>query len=115
MDVPKKKSKRGPKPLASDVKRTAAQVSIRLNAGELALLDSLRGKRARGEWMRLASLAVLPPVIPEINAKTYAELARSAGNLNQIARYLNAGKAVEAAEISAALSEFRQKLLGVEP
>ncbi len=54
-----------------------------------------------------------PSVVPELNRKAYTELARSASNLNQIARKLNAGDKVEAEAIMKELQAFRLKLLGV--
>lgn len=64
-------------------------VSVRLNKSELTQLDSKRGGYRRGEWLRMAALHQLAPVLPEINKEAWAELARSASNLNQITKHLN--------------------------
>lgn len=80
----------GPSPLDASDKRTHT-VSVRLNDAELALLDSRRGavQMQRGEYLRAAALHRLPPTIPAVNREMWAELARTAANLNQIARRLN--------------------------
>ncbi len=82
----------GPAPLDASDKRTHT-VSVRLNDRELALLDSRRGavQMQRGEYLRAAALHRLPPTIPAVNREMWAELARTAANLNQIARHLNEG------------------------
>lgn len=46
-------------------------VSVRLNAEELQLLNIKRGSYKKGEWIRMASLQKLPPVIPAINTKAW--------------------------------------------
>lgn len=91
IDVQKKR-RRGPAPLDSADKRLHT-VSVRLNGAELARLDSLRGavQMQRGEYLRAAALHRLPPTIPAVNREQWAELARTAANLNQIARHLNEG------------------------
>ncbi|MGZ3237207.1 MAG: plasmid mobilization relaxosome protein MobC [Burkholderiaceae bacterium] len=104
-------SKRGPKPLPVEEKRVHT-VSVRLNDVELSKLEKTRGKYQRGEWLRIAALDKLPPTIPVINQQAYAELARSAANLNQISRHLNEGGAADAATVAALLSDFRLALLG---
>jgi hypothetical protein len=40
-------------------------VSVRLNNAELAKLNTLREHYSKGEWLRMASLQKLPPVINE--------------------------------------------------
>lgn len=112
-DLPKTKKKRGPKKLPADQARTKT-VSVRLNQDECALLEKQRGKVRRGDWLRRAFLQKLPPTIPEINRQAYTELARSAANLNQLAKRANADDAAEIAELSSTLSAFRLALLGVE-
>ncbi|MBJ2901571.1 plasmid mobilization relaxosome protein MobC [Salmonella enterica subsp. enterica serovar Derby] len=68
---------------------------MRLNDAELARLDSQRDavQMQRGEYLRAAALHRLPPTIPAANREQWAELARTAANLNQIARKVNAGGA----------------------
>ena len=54
-------------------------VSVRLNEEELTILDSKRGQYKKGEWLRMASLNKLPPVLPEINREAWIKL----GSLSQ--------------------------------
>ena len=107
-----RQKRRGRNPL--DDPRTHC-VSVRLNDVELALLDSKVGGMARGEWMRCAALDKLPKVIPIINHKQWVELAKLAGNLNQIARAFNSHGIkddAQVAEARAALAELRKQLVG---
>lgn len=46
-------------------------VSVRLNIEELQILEVKRGPYKKGEWLRMASLQKLPPVIPEINTEAW--------------------------------------------
>jgi hypothetical protein len=90
---------------------------VRLNVAELARLDSLRDtvQMQRGEYLRAAALHRLPPTIPAINREAWAKLARSAANLNQIARHLNeVGPSGFVNEVRAAVDVFRGDLLGVQ-
>jgi hypothetical protein len=88
-----KRRRRGPAPLNAADKR-GNTVSVRLNDAELARLDSQRAavQMQRGEYLRAAALHRLPPTIPAVNREQWAELARTASNLNQIARHLNEGQ-----------------------
>ena len=87
-----KRRRRGPAPLDVADKRRHT-VSVRLNDSELVRLDSQRDavQMQRGEYLRAAALHRLPPTIPAVNREHWAELARTAANFNQIARYLNEG------------------------
>lgn len=94
-------------------------VSVRLSEAELARLDAKRGRWARGEWLRMAFLDKLNPQLPNLNAQAYSELARSAANLNQIAKHLNesGGRDAVEAQISViirALQEFRRALVAAD-
>ena len=93
VDVSKRR-RRGPAPLDADDKRDHT-VSVRLNAGELSRLDSLRAGvvMQRGEYLRAAALHQLPPTIPAINREAWAAMARVAGNLNQYQTAINEGRA----------------------
>ncbi|MBN6742611.1 hypothetical protein JKG47_19265 [Acidithiobacillus sp. MC6.1] len=84
--------RRGPSPLDATDKRTHC-VSVRLNVAELRLLDALRGRYPRGEWMRMAGIGKLPPTIPELNLKAWAVLATAVSNLNQYQAAINQGNA----------------------
>lgn len=108
-----KSARRGPAPLPAGDKREHC-VSVRLNAAELAKLDVTRGKFQRGEWLRMAALDKLPPVIPAINTEAWSELARAAANLNQIAKALNAGDKVERGGLRDQLAQFRAALIGAQ-
>lgn len=93
IDESKRRRRRGPKPLDKADKRTHT-VSVRVNGAELAQLDSQRDtvQMQRGEYLRVAALHRLPPTIPAVNREQWVELARTAANLNQIARHLNGGQ-----------------------
>lgn len=99
-----KRRRRGPAPLDATDKR-GHTVSVRLNDAELARLDSQRDavQMQRGEYLRAAALHRLPPTIPAANREQWAELARTAANLNQIARHLNEGRRGEGERIGKAL------------
>lgn len=104
--------KRGPKPLALADKREHC-VSVRLNASELAWLDSARvGVRMqRGAYLREASRGKLPPTIPAINREAWISLAHLAGNLNQTQRQINEGSVTgHRLEVIQSLAEQVQKL-----
>ena len=77
-----KHSRRGPKPLPAGETRTHC-VSVYLNGDEISQLDSQRGLMRRGEYLRVAALHRLPPVVPELNKNAWVELSRLASNLNQ--------------------------------
>ncbi|MNO01967.1 hypothetical protein D3C81_2222460 [compost metagenome] len=49
--------------------------------------------------------------VPEINLQAYAELARAAANLNQIAKAMNEGAPLELQQIQEALHAFRLALI----
>lgn len=111
---PERKRRTGPDPLPA-AERRGHCVSVRLNAAELARLDAVRGRFQRGEWLRMAALDRLPPTVPEINREAWTDLARAAGNLNQIARHLNEGGVADAEAIRAELAAFRAMLIGARP
>ena len=111
-------ARRGPIPLPSADKRSHC-VSVRLNDRELALLDGQRGRFQRGEWLRVAALDQLPPTVPEINVRAWAELARLAANLNQAQAAINSGDCnnhqVELLEyLRNAVATLRRELVGVQ-
>lgn len=101
----------GPEKLSADRKRNFC-VSVRMNIGELAGLDNKRGRVPRGEWLRLCAEHKLPPSIPPLNRQAWIELSRSASNLNQLSKKLNAGDEVDVAELRQILADFRLRLLG---
>jgi hypothetical protein len=72
----------------------------------------------QGEWLRCAALDKLPPIIPEPNIEKWQALARSAANLNQLAKTLNLVKLQDSSEenideIRNILTEFRASLVEV--
>lgn len=114
VDPLKRRRRRGPDPLPESEKRVHC-VSVRVTFDELKQLDAQRApvRMDRGEYLRAAALHKLPESIPPLNVAAWAELARSAANLNQLAHHLNSvGAAVdELPQIRAALADFRANLL----
>ena len=107
-----RKRKPGPKPLALANKREHC-VSVRLNSGELAELDTARApaRMQRGAYLRAASQGKLPLTIPSINREAWVNLARVASNLNQYQQRINEGLATgHPPEVIQALAELVQKL-----
>jgi len=86
-------------------------VSVRFSEEELAKIDGYRGKIPRGTWCRKAILGKAVAVPPEPNRRMYAETARWAANLSQIAHHLNGGEIIEIDDIRRELSAFRRSLL----
>jgi hypothetical protein len=120
VDVSKRR-RRGPAPLGADDKRDHT-VSVRVNAGELDRLDSLRAEVAmqRGEYLRAAALHQLPPTIPTVNREAWAAMARVAGNLNQYQTAINEGRARQypsgfLADLRDLVNDLRRDLIGVPP
>ncbi|ECP5840398.1 ATP-binding protein, partial [Salmonella enterica] len=64
-------------------------VSVRLNEEELSILDSKRGPYKKGEWLRMASLNKLPPVLPEINREAWVKLGNLSQDLNRLLNHLD--------------------------
>lgn len=97
------------------LKRREKVVAIRFSEAELAILDRQRGTRKRGAYLREMLLGLpAPQPIPEVNQDAYNASARWAGNLNQIARRLNADAQyeVDIQECRNILKQFRLSLLG---
>jgi hypothetical protein len=102
----------------ADDKRTH-MVMVRFNVAELERLNTLRGLfgMSKSEYLRSRALSDVMTKgfkVPELNRQAWIELSRAASNLNQIAHHLNATQAEELgiAEISQALSHFRESLIG---
>ena len=64
-------------------------VSVRLNEQELIILDSKRGQYKKGEWLRMASLDKLQPVLPEINREAWIKLGSLSQDLNYLLNHLD--------------------------
>ena len=107
----------GPVPIAVADLRTCT-VSTRFNLVELCKLDTARAlvRMQRGEFLRAASLHVLPPTIPSVNKEAWVALARANSNLNQLSAVCNsmqngAPGVVDIDDIRLVLSEFRNALI----
>jgi hypothetical protein len=100
-----------------------ATIGVRVSAGEYA---ALRQKAAQmlmtpAQWLREAALSRrLPsPPVAAINREQYAELARLAANLNQLAHLANEGGRVTVTEalltrVAIETRRLRLALLGIE-
>lgn len=89
---------KGGRPKAAPADLRASTIGVRVSDAEH---DALRAKAeamgmAPAQWLRQAALSRrLPsPPVPMINRAQYAELARLAANLNQLAKAANEGRAV---------------------
>ncbi|CNE66064.1 putative ATP/GTP-binding protein [Yersinia enterocolitica] len=92
-------------------------VSVRLNVEELQLLNIKRGSYKKGEWLRMASLQKLPPIIPAINTEAWGALSDISQKLNRIAAHID-GKSkdsqlthTELFAVKRQLQELRRNLL----
>jgi len=110
--------KRGPEP-KPETELRRHPITCRVTDAELIRIDAGRPEgMTRGEWIRTKALKrKLPRAIPEINRKAWADLARSLGNLNQIAKHLNqgggdlAGAVATVEQIRAEVQKLRQQLI----
>ena len=77
-------------------------INTRVTAPELATIEAKAEAMgmAPAQWLREAALSRrLPsPPVPAINREQYAELARLAGNLNQLTRMANEGRPITVAD-----------------
>jgi hypothetical protein len=91
-------------------------VSVRLNSGELALLDRARGKHERGEAMRMAALTHLPKssikIVPPINAELATNIGKCFGNLQTLAGAMRSGEYMPLDQIKSELSKLQLALIG---
>lgn len=103
--------KRGPAERPVEEKRET-RVSVYFSPAELAELDARRGGTGRGGFLRSAGLGRrLAAPIPELNRQAWADMARIAGNLNQIALALNTGGQVHDADLVGILAELHSQVL----
>lgn len=92
-------------------------ISVRLNDDELNVLNTKRGRYRKGEWLRLASLGKLPPVVPSINLETWKVLSEISQKLNKIVTHLDnksEGSSLTRTELFAVkrqISELRMHLV----
>lgn len=95
-------------------------VSVRLNDDELNKLNPLRKNHSKGEWLRMASLQKLPPVIPAINTKAWKALTDISQKLNRIATHIDCKSKdsqlthTELFAVKRQLEELRQNLLNAD-
>ncbi|EBC2214072.1 hypothetical protein EE91_14415 [Salmonella enterica subsp. enterica serovar Newport] len=95
-------------------------VSVRLNVEELQLLNIKRGSYKKGEWLRMASLQKLPPVIPAINTEAWKKLSDISQKLNRIALHIDSKSKdsqlthTELFAVKRQLIELRQHLLNAD-
>lgn len=108
------KRRRGPAPTPEQQKRKK-RISVYLTDVEYSeLLSRVNHKDDLAPYMRAQAFAGKTPYsvkVPEINLQAYAELARAAANLNQIARSLNEGSPVDISTLQEALHAFRLGLI----
>ncbi|AUO63273.1 hypothetical protein FNN84_17735 [Salmonella enterica subsp. salamae] len=64
-------------------------VSVRFNKEELEILNSNRGNKSKGEWLRLTSLNKLPAIIPKINIEAWKSLSDISQKLNRLIDHLD--------------------------
>jgi hypothetical protein len=90
--------RRGGRPKGDPAAVRRTSIGVRVSAAEY---DALRAKAEQmgltpAQWLREAALARrLPsPPVPPINRQAYAELARLAANLNQLAHAAHTGRPV---------------------
>lgn len=73
----------GPHPVEDKLYRKHT-VAVRLNDGELAILERKRGKYARGEWLRMSCLDKLPPQLQVRDVELYNSLNKTLGAIGAI-------------------------------
>ncbi|MEL4889431.1 hypothetical protein N6P31_20765 [Pectobacterium betavasculorum] len=92
-------------------------VSVRLNNEELTLLNEKRGRHRKGEWLRMAFLHNLPPVIPPVNLEAWKTLGEVSQKLNKLVIHLDNkgnGSSLSKTELFAVkrqIAELRQQLI----
>ncbi|MCU1795024.1 hypothetical protein [Pectobacterium polaris] len=92
-------------------------ISVRLNDEELSLLNEKRGRHRKGEWLRMAFLHNLPPVIPPINLEAWKTLGEVSQKLDRLVAHLdNKGNdsplsQTELFAVKRQIAELRQHLI----
>lgn len=121
MNAHSSRKKKGGRPRAALGMARKRTIGIRVNEAEL---DALQRKAdcvglPLAQWLRQIALHrfVPRPLVPELNRDAYAELARLAGNINQLAKLAHTGQAVAHVplleKILDAVRLLRLDLLGV--
>jgi hypothetical protein len=119
LDKKPTEKKRGPKKGTggrpkSDNPRTT-YISVRVTPEEKAAIQAMAGDGSAGEMLRSMALgrkAKLPRAVPELNREAWAELSRTASNLNQLAHHANATGEIQSA-LDDAIHETRRQLADV--
>ncbi|POW23623.1 hypothetical protein [Pectobacterium atrosepticum] len=94
-------------------------VSVRFNKEELELLNEKRGATKKGEWLRMALLHRLPPIVPSINIEAWKCFGDLSQKLNRILVHLDNKSSsspltkTEIFVIQRQIRELRQKLISV--
>ncbi|MFO6297108.1 hypothetical protein [Rahnella selenatireducens] len=105
--------------LTPEILRTHC-VSVRLNKKELLFLNTLRGNYSKGEWLRMASLNQLPPIVPSINLDMWKSFGDMSQKLNRILVHLDnksSGSSLTKTEIFVIkrhISELREELINAD-
>ena len=114
---------RGGRPKSEPGTGRLTTVSTRVSAAELAALQAKAAQMGMktADWLRHAALSRRLPSapVPEINRTQYAELARLASNLNQLAKAANREQIVVVnnvllTQVLAEVSTLRLALLGLD-
>lgn len=94
-------------------------VSVRFNKVELEHLNSRRGLKSKGEWLRIASLNQFPPVVPSINIDAWKFLGKISQQFNHVISHLKS-KSIESGLtkteiffIKKIINELRTNLLSI--
>lgn len=112
---------RGGRPKGDPAAVRTSTIGVRVSADEYAALRAKAEQMGMtpAQWLRAAALSRrLPaPPVPAINREQYAELARLAANLNQLARLANSGQPVTVADellqaLAGEVSRLRLALIG---
>jgi len=124
MQTHRRKRGKGGRPRGAPGQLRGQSLGVCVNPVEM---DAIRRKADSvglpvSQWLRQIALAryVPRPLVPELNREVYAELAKLAGNLNQLARAASAAEdrvLVPMAllkEVYAILQQLRLELLGAE-
>ncbi|WP_459176469.1 ATP-binding protein [Ewingella americana] len=94
-------------------------VSARFNKVELEYLNSRRGNKSKGEWLRIASLNQFPPVVPSINVDAWKLLGLISQQFNHVISHLKS-KSIESGLtkteiffVKKIINELRTNLLSI--
>lgn len=87
--------------------------SVRLTRSERDALNELAGIGGIAELLRAAAFrraARLRVRVPELNREAWAELARTAANLNQLSHAANAGRIISSEELAPVLVDLGEQV-----